>query len=611
MLFCGQRSREWPGLPVWDQFAYETEYYAFDPARPVIRLHIGRPLDGGMHFIDYSQSDEAKATFPLLGDSVRQDMADNIRKVVEALRPYGAKELPFRHPRIHAYLLPGGTKLTFRDFTSTGTRLGVPADRAGASDAAGLAAARSSAGVSRGAGLRCRHAGRTRRKDLHRHHSGRLPVGASRRSQGEDPGRAGTRWDGARCSRPIRMSRRRRLIPGSLREAVEADRPAHRSSLPSRGRLSSSRQLKIRNPYITIAGNTAPGEGVQIRNWGLEIMTHDVVLRYLRLRVGDIKGPGPMPRVLGDQTHALDLSGLNIVVDHCEFAYANDQIVNIYAQRTPESRAAVTFQWNYVYGGLTKSVHEGGNHSHAYALGGWGYASFHHNLAAFTLGRNPRISGLQLDYRNNVLHYFWDSGYGDSTDDFLKLNYIANVLEHGQRREAFFDGMHFQSGQFYAADNVVRNCKRKASSRVLDVPPEILMKAPFAAVPVQTQTAKKAYADVLHWGGAGLPTRDLITTYVAKCVHDDTGDVPGTTDDWPSAGYPVYQTAAPLPDSDRDGMPDEWETRYKLDPRVASDANQDADGDGYTNIEEYINGTDPTQYVDYRNPANNRDLRGP
>jgi len=218
-----------------------------------------------------------------------------------------------------------------------------------------------------------------------------------------------------------------KVIPGSLREAVEASGPRIVVFAVS-GAIELKSQLKIRNPYLTITGNTAPGAGVQIRNWGIEILTHDVVLRYLRLRVGDIKGPGKTPRVLGDQTHALDISGLNIVVDHCEFAYANDQLVNIYAQRTPESRAAVTFQWNYVYGGLTKSVHEGGNHSHAYALGGWGYASFHHNLAAFTLGRNPRVSGLWLDYRNNVLHYFWDSGYGDSTDDFLKLNYIANVL---------------------------------------------------------------------------------------------------------------------------------------------------------------------------------------
>jgi hypothetical protein len=397
-------------------------------------------------------------------------------------------------------------------------------------------------------------------------------------------------------------------ISGSLREAVEASGP-RTIVFGVSGTIELKSQLKIRNPYVTIAANTAPGEGVQIRNWGIEIQTHDVVLRYLRLRVGDIKGPGKNPRVLGDQTHALDISGLNVVVDHCEFAYANDQLVNIYAQRTPASRAGVTFQWNYVYGGLTNSVHEGGNHSHSYAFAGWGYASLHHNLAAFALGRNPRVSGLRLDYRNNVIHYFWDSGYGDSTMDFLKLNYVASVLERGQRREAFFDGMHQLCGQFYAADNVIRNCKLKKSPRVLDVPPETLMDGPFDAPPVETQTALQAYDDLLRSGGASLPVRDLITTFIAESVHNNTGHPPGKTDDWPSAGYPVYKPVASLPDADHDGLPDEWELRYKLNPQDASDTNADLDADGYTNLEEYINGTSPSQFVNYRNPANNRDPR--
>ena len=102
LLFDGQRSLQWLGLPIWNQVAYETEYYVFDPARPVIRLHLGRPLDAGMQLIDYSQSAEAKALFPGWDDSARKEMADDIRKVVDALRPYGARELPFRHPRIHA-----------------------------------------------------------------------------------------------------------------------------------------------------------------------------------------------------------------------------------------------------------------------------------------------------------------------------------------------------------------------------------------------------------------------------------------------------------------------------------------------------------------------------
>ena len=82
--------------------------------------------------------------------------------------------------------------------------------------------------------------------------------------------------------------------------------------------------------------------------------------------------------------------------------------------------------------------------------------------------------------------------------DFLKLNYIGSVLEHGQRREAFFDGMHQLCGQFFAADNVIRNCSVKKSKRVLDVPEETLMRAPFETPLMETNPALKAYDEILR-----------------------------------------------------------------------------------------------------------------
>ena len=607
LLFDGQRSTNWPGLPVWNQVAYETEYYVFDPARPVIRLHLGRPLDGGIHYTDYSLSDETKALFPSLKESVRKEISDNIRQLVAVLKPYGAKEIPFRHPRIHTYELPGGTKLRFSDFSGTGRGSAYlqidlePTNPIASLEHARLPAFPGAEGF--GSLTPGGRGGKVYVVTTLEDYLSERRDGRPDRTLGEE-GRDGKR----RVLPGYPHIQAEKLIPGSFREAVEASGPRIVVFGVS-GTIELKSQLKIRNPYITIAANTAPGQGVQIRNWGIEVMTHDVVMRYLRVRVGDIKGPGAMPRVLGDQTHALDISGMNVVVDHCEFAYANDQIVSVYAARTPASRGAITFQWNYIYGGLTNSVHESGNHSHAYAFGGWGYASLHHSLSAFTLGRNPRLSGMRLDYRNNALHYFWDSGGGDGTMDFLKLNYVASVIQHGQRREAFFGGMHQLCGQFHAADNVIRNCKLKKSPRVLDVPTETLMDAAFPTPIMETQTALAAYEDVLRSGGASLPARDVITTYIAESVRNDTGRLAGKTDDWPSAGYPVYKPAAPLPDTDHDGMPDEWETRYGLNPRDASEASQDKDADGYTNVEEYINGTDPGQFVDYRNPANNRDPR--
>jgi hypothetical protein len=604
LLFAGQRSARWPGLPVWNHVAYETEYYCFDPSRPVIRLHIGRPLDAGMQLSDYSQTPETVQMFPLLEDSARKEIFENIRKVVEGLQPHGARELPFVHPRIHGYMLPNGTRLTFSDFTGTGRgsvymQIDLEPASLVVTSQKRLPAFPGAEGY--GAGTPGGRGGKvyliTTLEDY-------LPE----RRDAREAGRIGEeKRDGMVAILPgFPAIPAEKVIPGSLREAVEARGPRIILFGVS-GTIELKAQLKIRNPYVTIAGNTAPGEGVQLRNWGIEIQTHDVVLRYLRVRVGDIKGPGVMPRVLGEQTHALDISGINVVVDHCEFAYANDQLVNVYAQRTPTSRAGITFQWNYVYGGLTNSVHEGGNHSHAYALGGWGYVSMHHNLTAFALGRNPRISGLRVDYRNNVLHYFWDSGYGDSTDDFLKLNYVGNVVQRGQRRQAFFDSRHV-CGQFYAADNVLRNLQPKGPARVLDVPAESLMDVPFQVPVIETQPALQAYDDVLNAGGASLPARDVITMHVADNVRNNSGRVPGKTDDWPFAGYAAYKATRLPADRDGDGMPDEWEARYNCDARQASDR-EDKDGDGYTNIEEYINGTDPTEYIDYHDAANNRDPR--
>ncbi len=206
------------------------------------------------------------------------------------------------------------------------------------------------------------------------------------------------------------------------------------------GTIELKAPLDIRNPYITIVGNTAPGEGVQIRNWWFSIYTHDVVMRYLRVRVGDIKGPGKLARVLGDQTQALDFTGMNIIIEHCEFAYANDQTVNIRGHRPWNHplgtvRVGSTFQWNYVYGALRRSVHEKGDHSAGYAFAGYGYLSLHHNLTAHCRWRNPRLQSIATDWRNNTLYDYWYTGYGGygSPADFLKFNYIGNVQKLVQK----------------------------------------------------------------------------------------------------------------------------------------------------------------------------------
>ena len=216
------------------------------------------------------------------------------------------------------------------------------------------------------------------------------------------------------------------VIHGTLREAVEASGPRYVVFAVS-GEIKLKGPLVINNPYITIAGQSAPGDGIQIRNWGIKVETHDVILRYLRIRVGEIKGPGNLRRVLGDQTHALDLAGMNVIADHCEAAYANDQVFNIYGNYR---RVAVTMQWSYIYGAPKHSTHEKGDHSMDSVNAGWGYASFHHNLIAHGERRNPRVDLLTYDFRNNVIYNFLGNGYG-SDNDTRQINYVGNTMKKG------------------------------------------------------------------------------------------------------------------------------------------------------------------------------------
>jgi len=592
----------WPGLKVWDVHTCVTDFYVVNPARPTIRLHIGAPP---VCYADYP------ALFPGLPDSARKETADKIEKVVAALRPYGAKKLSLKHPNIRQYLLPGGTVMTFSDYSGAGSVLNKEGKRVymtidfdpaepikGRTPLPAFPGAEGYGAFARG--------GRGGKVYIVTTLEDYLPEERPGRDKGylKSPGYP-----------PIPKED---PIPGSLREAVDAKGPRIVMFGVS-GTIELKAPLYILNPYITIVGNTAPGEGVQIRNWWFSTTrehsrldakefyeggnAHDVVLRYLRVRVGDIKGPGKNPRVLGDESQALDFTGMNIIIDHCEFAYANDQIVNIRAYRPGFNgpyttiRECATFQWNYVYGGPTRSTHSKGNHSMGYIMGGPGFLSFHHNLTAHVTRRNPRLSMLlATDWRNNTLYHYNGTGYG-SDPNTLKFNYIGNVQKRGGSRQAFFARGNL--AYFYGRDNI------GTVTPLFKAPAETIVNQPWNAQPVKTDPPNVAYEKVLKYGGVDLPVRDVITRFVADTVRNNTGNYMGTTKDWPHGGYATYKPAKPAPDADMDGMPDWWEKKYGLNPNKAADNAGDKDKDGYTNVEEYINDTDPTKFVDYTKPENN------
>lgn len=621
-VYNAERSRQWTGSPVWNQFAYDVDYFTFDPAKPVIKIYLGRPIIERMQLIARAEPPELKAIFPALDASAPGEIAEQIRGVVDSLKDAGAKATDFVHPRVHEYLLPGGTKLTYSDFSGTGNgTVYMEIDLEPASPVASKAKPRLPAFPgAEGFGSYSR-GGRGGKVFIVTTLEDYLPEDRPGRAEGTygqaaippegyDPAKWLPYVDGAGVPHP---EQRRPLLPayaaiskeapihGSLREACEATGPRTILFAVS-GAIGLKAPLVIKNPFVTLVGNTAPGDGVIIRNWPIVIETNDVILRYLRVRIGDIKGPGNLARVMGDQSHAIDMSGMNIIVDHCEFAFANDQIVNLYGTKQG-LREGVSFQWNYVYGGLVNSTHEKGAHSMSYFISGWGYSSMHHNLTAHTRNRNPRAWGQDFDYRNNVLYDYWGAGYSESPNMYMKLNFVGNTQKRGKWTYGFTaDG---PGGIYYETDNVMP----AGSTEAVRVQKETIIHSPIAMEPVTTQSPADAMADILRYGGASLPTRDVVTQYVANTTRDGTGDIPNTPADFPAGGFPQYAPATAQADADHDGMPDAWETQNGLNPNDPSDGAMDSDKDGYTNLEEYLNGTNPKQFVNYLDRQNNKDVR--
>ncbi len=353
---------------------------------------------------------------------------------------------------------------------------------------------------------------------------------------------------------------------------------------------------------------------------------------------------------MGDETDndADAISGRyhkNIILDHVSASWSVDETVSIYHCEN------VTVQWCLISESMYDSGHVKGTHGYG---GIWGsnYSTYHHNLLAHHSSRNPRFaSGCGYnDFRNNVVYNWgYNSAYGGEKEqqgnekfNFTIVNMVANYYKPGpatrpgeiSRRivnpssRDSDDGF----GKWYVADNVVHgNPAVTADNWDGGVQPQggsshiagLKLSQPFESMPINQQTAEEAYYSVLESVGASLPKRDAVDarivdetrngyatyegeTYKDKARVPDTSKKCGIIDSQADVGGWPQLKSLPAPlDSDADGMPDEWEKKYKFDPRDASNASRDMDTDGYTNIEEYLNGTDPTEFVDYTKSENN------
>lgn len=433
---------------------------------------------------------------------------------------------------------------------------------------------------------------------------------------------AGAFTPGGRGGKVIAVTNLNDSGPGSLREAVEAFGPRIVVFRVS-GIIALEKALTITNPFITIAGQTTPGDGICIRGHTTEINTHDVVLRYLRFRRGNLK----------DRNDALGGYPVrNIIVDHCSASWGLDENISLYRYMKkmpdgPDKKSPVenvTIQWC-----ISSEALDLNNH----AFGGtWGGrdGSFHHNLFACNTGRNPSIGwGDHFDFRNNVL-FNWRHRTVDGGDGSSMVNIVANYFMPGpatnkgptqyricrpQHLDTF--GEAGRPGKWYVAENFVVGNPNvtgnnwdggvqfddvQSEAQTKDLIEKVRAAAPIPAPPITQQSSEHAFELVLAHAGATLPRRDPVDARIIEIVRTGKPSFGNGIIDTPAdiGGWPEYKSAPPPPDSDRDGMPDKWEEQFRLDPNDPSDGVTDADNDGYTNIEEWLNGTDPTQFVDYR-----------
>lgn len=456
--------------------------------------------------------------------------------------------------------------------------------------------------------------------------------------------------------------------PGSFREACETG-GARIIVFNVSGIIKLESPIIVRAPYVTIAGQTAPGDGVCIAGESFWVNTHDVVVRHMRFRRGETKvwhrddsfGGNPIGNIMIDHcscTWGLDenISFYRHMYDPSEGQYESKDLklptVNVTIQNTISAKALDTY-----------------NHAFGSTLGGENCA-FMRNLWASNSGRNPSVgwNGV-FNFVNNVV-FNWVHRSSDGGDYTAMFNMINNYykpgpatpkdtpvghrilkpeagrskLDHKVYGRVYADGNIMEGYPAITEDNWAGGIQIETQPNTDGYTENMRSNRPFEMPYIRITSAHDAYDFVLKNAGANIPCRDIVDEriveevrtgvpyYDKKMAKDANGDLTGLapksmgedgqfkyrrlpkdsykqgiiTDIRQMGGYPEYK-GTPYVDTDGDGMPDEWEKANGLNPNDPSDANKDCTGDGYTNIEKYINGISTRNCIDWSDLRNNYD----
>jgi pectate lyase len=382
--------------------------------------------------------------------------------------------------------------------------------------------------------------------------------------------------------------------PGSLRDACETEGPRTVVFRVS-GLITLAKDIVVKNPYLTIAGQSAPGDGICLRNYTFVIATHDVIVRYLRSRLGDLSG---------QQADSITLAAgaQNVIVDHCSASWSIDEGLSLAGKVSD-----VTIQWCLIAEALNHSKHAKGPHGYGSLSRANGPVSWHHNLWAHNNARNPRLGDdygrppyPTFDVRNNVVYDYGEIASG-LTQGVLKVNYVGNYIRPGPSSKATTP-IHVGAPSdlsFFICDNVFEGNSVLTADNSLFFDPVTIdgkrqvqtVAQAFVVQTVKTTSAQIAYESVLSNVGAWLPRRDSVDARIIAEVRSRGGSIIDSQQQ--VGGWPELKSAVAPADSDADGMPDSWERQHGLNPHNPADGSTDKDKDGYTNLEEYLNNTNP------------------
>lgn len=396
----------------------------------------------------------------------------------------------------------------------------------------------------------------------------------------------GRHTSGGRGGKVIKVTNLNDCGEGSLRWAVEQHGPRIVVFTVS-GNICLETPLRINNDSITIAGQTAPGDGICLKDNPLTVNASNVIIRYLRVRMGD-KYEKDNDAVSGGRYGQHD-----VILDHISASFSIDECLSIYKTRN------LTVQWCLVSHSLAHSRHTKGAHGFGGIWGGYN-ATFHHNLLANHSSRNPRFSSVEgtknVDFRNNVV-YNWGfkSGYGGGRHG--EINIVGNYYKPGPASEhhRLFDVAEDGTGRYYISDNVMEGEPGVTTDNWKGVggksPLDCRVGEPFPYSAIYEQQPDDAFRSVAAFVGCSHRRDTYDSSVILQMQRGEATFGNRGIIDTPeqAGGWPVLKTAAPQQDTDNDGMPDEWETARGLNPNDPSDAAQWAPGHEYTNIEVYIN----------------------